>query len=119
MYNEACVLDHRYTCVVVGLAFILYFIVFCVISYPDVGRLLNFPLRLRETKLSTRTESPLRRQLCMCLAKNLFVIVFLYKVKIFFAKYSISQFTTVPATLKNQYLASICILFFFKICSCK
>ena len=33
--------------VVVGLSFILYFIGFCVL-HPDVGRLLNFPLRLRE-----------------------------------------------------------------------
>ena len=34
--------------VVVGLSFILYFIGFCIILHPDVGRLLNFPLRLGE-----------------------------------------------------------------------
>ena len=43
--------------VVVGLSFILYFIGFCVILHPDVGRLLNFPLRLREN-VRVKTECP-------------------------------------------------------------
>ena len=63
--------------VVVGLSFILYFTDFCVILHPDVGRLLNFPLRLREIRYSGNNAcAP---------SKNLFIILFIFiklKVKI-------------------------------------
>ena len=70
--------------VVVGLSFIMYFIGFCIILHPDVGRLLNFLLRN-----VTVAAMPVRP------AKNLVIMLFIHKVKAFSVKYSIRQFTIV------------------------
>ena len=61
--------------VVVGLSFILYFIGFCVILHPDVGRLQNFPLRLRENV--TVATMPVR------LAKTFLLSCLFIKLKYF------------------------------------
>ena len=51
MYDEAGVPDHRYAMLRCGMFvfyFVFYWFLICVILHLDVGRLLNFPLRLRE-----------------------------------------------------------------------